>query len=56
MDFSERKRIRLEDFDYSRNGAYFITLCTQNRLKVLSEIVPVGDGNCVVQISNDERD
>lgn len=44
MDFSGRKRIRLEDFDYSRNGAYFITLCTQNRMKVLSEIVPVGDG------------
>ena len=51
MDFSERKRIRLEDFDYSRNGAYFITLCTQNRLKVLSEIVPVGDGSPVPKLT-----
>jgi len=26
-----RKRIRLEEFDYSTPGAYFITVCTANR-------------------------
>lgn len=26
-----RKTIRLQNYDYSRNGAYFITICTQNR-------------------------
>ena len=44
MTLPERKRIRLQNFDYSGNGMYFITLCTQNRKKVLSEIITVGDG------------
>ena len=26
-----RKFVRLQNYDYSRNGAYFITICTQNR-------------------------
>ena len=26
-----RKDIRLKEFDYSQNGAYFITICTRNR-------------------------
>lgn len=26
-----RKRMRLDGYDYSREGAYFITICTQNR-------------------------
>jgi len=30
-DLPARKRIRLEDFDYSTEGAYFITVCTANR-------------------------
>ena len=31
MDLPKRKRIRLEGYDYSQNGAYFITICTRNR-------------------------
>jgi|SRR3989344_2857783 len=27
----QRKSIRLKNYDYSQNGAYFITICTQNR-------------------------
>ena len=27
----ERKKIRLENYDYSAQGAYFITVCLQNR-------------------------
>ena len=27
----ERKKIRLKGYDYSQNGAYFITICTQNK-------------------------
>ena len=38
----ERKQNRLPEYDYSQNGAYFITICTQDREPVLSEIV--GDG------------
>jgi putative transposase len=26
-----RHRLRLEDYDYSQNGAYFVTICIQNR-------------------------
>lgn len=30
-DIHHRKSIRLKSYDYSSNGAYFITICTQNR-------------------------
>ena len=39
MEFPERKPVRLRNYDYSQNGAYFITICTQGRRKILSEIV-----------------
>ena len=32
MVLPKRKRIRLENFDYSAKACYFITLCVQNRL------------------------
>ena len=34
----ERKRNRLPFFDYSENGGYFVTVCTQNRVCILSQI------------------
>ena len=37
----ERKIIRKRGFDYSVSGAYFITICTQDRRNILST---VGDG------------
>ena len=40
-----RKPNRLCEYDYSTNGAYFITICTQDRRKILSAIV--GDGSPV---------
>ena len=42
IDFPKRKRTRLINFDYSRNGAYFITICTQDRKNILSSIVGEG--------------
>lgn len=38
MKQPERKRNRLADYDYSENGAYFVTVCTQNRICCRSEI------------------
>ena len=41
---------RLKKFDYNTTGAYFITICTENRAELLSRIVGVGvpdDPNCV---------
>jgi REP element-mobilizing transposase RayT len=33
------KSIRLEHWDYSSNGAYFVTICTKNRINYLGEII-----------------
>ncbi|MBQ7039300.1 MAG: transposase [Clostridia bacterium] len=43
MNLQKRKTTRLTGYDYSLPGAYFITICTKNREKLLSEIV-VGTG------------
>jgi len=37
-----RKHPRLNNFDYGTSGAYFVTICTQNRRCVLSRIVGRG--------------
>lgn len=42
MEFVQRKINRIPEFDYGTNGAYFVTICTQDRKRVLSDIV--GDG------------
>ncbi len=39
MDKSNRKNNRIQGFDYSQNGSYFITICTAERAKVLSRII-----------------
>ena len=43
MTLPERKANRLPGYDYSQNGAYFVTICTKNRERILCDIV-VGDG------------
>ena len=35
MEYPERKQTRLCEYDYGQNGAYFITVCTINREKIL---------------------
>ena len=42
MEFVQRKINRIPEFDYGTNGAYFVTICTQDRKRVLGDIV--GDG------------
>ena len=39
MNLPNRKPTRLKEYDYSQNGAYFITICTHNRKCILSNIV-----------------
>ena len=34
-----RKNLRLKGFDYSRPGAYFITVCTKGRKQLLGSVV-----------------
>ena len=38
MDKPIRKHNRLSQYNYSQNGAYFITVCTKNRMQMLSRI------------------
>ncbi len=42
----ERKRNRLQLWDYSHPGAYFVTVCTKDRRKLLGKIV--GEGLCAL--------
>ena len=46
MELKTRKPNRLKDYDYSQNGAYFITICIKDRKPILSQI-NVGE-NCVL--------
>jgi len=39
ISLPKRRQIRLEDYDYSSCGAYFITVCTQDRAHLFGEIV-----------------
>jgi putative transposase len=49
-----RKSIRLANYDYSQAGAYFITICTQNRECLFGEIVDdemqFNDAGRIIQI------
>jgi len=43
-ELPKRKPTRLKEFDYSTCAVYFITICTQNRKRLLSKIT-VGEGS-----------
>ena len=36
MDFTNRKRLRLEDYNYSGQGTYFLTLCSIDKTCLFS--------------------
>lgn len=38
FDLPKRKNIRLKDYDYSQNGAYFITICVRDREHIFGDI------------------
>src|SRR6056297_1249221 len=38
-DIHHRKSIRLKDYDYSKAGGYFVTVCTQKRQCLFGEII-----------------
>ena len=50
-----RKHPRLKVFDYSSTGAYFITICTQNRRCILSRVVGRGLAPAVINGCNLEN-
>ena len=42
-NFPKRKPTRLKYYDYSQPDAYFVTICTKDKINILSEI-NVGEG------------
>jgi putative transposase len=38
-DFNHRQSIRLNGYDYSTSGAYFITICTHEREYLFGDII-----------------
>jgi REP element-mobilizing transposase RayT len=49
-DLPQRKPNRLKGYDYSRNGAYFITICAKDRAelfgRIICEPISVGAATC----------
>lgn len=43
-DLHHRKSIRLQGYDYSQDGAYFITICAKNREHLFGKIITDGRG------------
>jgi len=41
--FAQRKRNRLQGYCYSQNGAYFVTICAKDRLKLFGTFVGATD-------------
>jgi REP element-mobilizing transposase RayT len=41
-DIHHRRSIRLKEYDYSLEGAYFITICTQNKENLFGVVVGAG--------------
>ncbi len=53
MELPKRKKIRLDGYDYSSCGAYFVTICVKDRHELLGEIIVGDDAHIVphVQLS-----
>lgn len=57
MTFPRRKQLRLQYYDYSTVGYYFVTICTQGRLCLFGEVIDgemrLNDaGHCVQVVWN----
>jgi putative transposase len=57
-DIHHRRSIRLRGYDYSSVGAYFVTICTQDRLCLLgqianSQMILIEAGEMISQIWNE---
>lgn len=50
-DLPKRKPNRLKGFDYASDGAYFITVCTKNKIRCLSKVVGRGLAPAEIQLT-----
>jgi len=57
-DIHHRRSIRLRGYDYSKNGMYFVTICTQARLRLFGDIadgkMQLNDAGKMVRATWDE--
>ena len=57
-DIHHRRSIRLRGYDYSLNGMYFVTICTQGRLRLFGDIadgeMKLNDAGRMVRATWDE--
>ena len=44
IELPKRKQNRLNGYDYSQNGVYFLTVCVKDKKQILSRI-SVGEGS-----------
>ena len=51
QNLSKRKYPRLKGYDYSQNGCYSVTICTNNKLAILSEVVGWGLAPAVIELT-----
>lgn len=42
---------RLQNWDYGSNGAYFITICTANRLNYFGDVVQISESGGIMQLT-----
>lgn len=49
LNFPHRKSIRLKEYDYSKAGLYFITICVQNRKCLFGEIPILNDAGKMIE-------
>lgn len=50
-EIHNRKSIRLKDYDYSKEGLYFITICCQDRKHRFGEVIQNKDGIAEMQLN-----
>ena len=51
MNLPKRKPTRLKNYDYSQNGYYFVTICTQHKECIFSNIVGQGLAPAEIQLT-----
>ena len=51
MTRERKNKLRLPNYDYSSDGAYFITVCVKDRKQLLSRIIGVDD--CIALMSEE---
>ena len=54
-DLPIRKSNRLKFYDYNENGAYFVTICVQDKQKLLGEVVETSTDDEVVAKNADKK-